>query len=153
MPNPPFDIRRVSPDRLELQIAGSLEEAWALEWERELRTQLRHCKPYSIGVLISLEAMTDYTLQARDVLVRVQAFLDEKANCTAYVADTPERRALAAWVRHHAEGPSVAIYENRALALRYLDGQHGAISALRPCVPTDGDEVGSVGDDEVGSVG
>lgn len=150
MPNPPFDIRRVGPDRLELQIGGSLGEAWALEWERELRTQLRHCQAYSIGVLISLEAMTDYTLQARDVLVRVQAFLDEKANSTAYVADTPERRALAAWVRHHAQGSNVAIYENRELALRYLDGQHGAISALRPCVPTADVEVGA---DEVDNVG
>jgi hypothetical protein len=145
------DIRRVSPDRLEVQAVGSLDETRVLEWERELRTQLRHCEPETLGILLSLEAMTDYSLQAREVLVRVQTFLGGKASCTAYVADTPERRALALWVRHHATGgPSVAIYATRELAQRYLDGEHGAISALRPCAA---DAVAAADDTDASSTG
>lgn len=130
----PPDIRRVSHERLELQVAGSLDEVSALEWERELRTQLRHCEAQSLEILVSLDAMTDYSLQGREVLVRIQAFLGTKAVSTAYVADTPERRALALWVRHHVTDSPVAVHPTRELALRFLDGEHDAISALRPCV-------------------
>jgi hypothetical protein len=102
-----FQLNRTPLDELAIELSGTLDEHTALLCEREVKTQLNQARAASLRVLWDLRALEAYSIEAREVLVRLQRFLSEKANRTVYVATRPEPRSLAVWVlrmANHRDG-------------------------------------------------
>ena len=143
-----FSLNRTLLDELAIELSGGLDENAALLCEREVRTHLNQAKGASLRVLWDLRALDSYTIPARDVLVRLQCFLGEKANRTVYVAARSEPRSLAVWVlrmSQHRDGHVARDLEDARAWLRERcdppTGQHarGPNSTMRPIPQGDAD--------------
>lgn len=123
MPICSFQLGRTLLDELAIELSGTLDENTALLCEREVRTQLNLARNSSLRVLWDLRELGGYSLDARDVLVRLQCFLADKASRTVYVAERAEPRSLALWVVRMANHRDAHIAPNLDLARAWLRGR------------------------------
>jgi hypothetical protein len=142
MITPPFHVSRPRHDELCIELREHLDEGTALACERELHTQAALAKDASLDVLWDLRELTGYTLEARNVLVRMQSFLGSKARRTVYVAERAEPRGLALWAVHMASHWHAHLSKDLASARAWLQGAEAAdsnvkrLASMRPPAPS-----------------
>ena len=98
-----FNITEGENGRLLVELQGKFDEPDARAFENELKQTLEGKSQSSTEVLFDLRKMSQCTILARAVLVRVQGYLAEKARRTAYLDDRPRFRGLALWIVHVSE--------------------------------------------------
>ncbi len=129
---PGYQIERAVPDELTIRLAGVLDEATLLACERDTRMQLKLAKSGSLHLLWDLQQVTGYSIEARAVLARLQAFLTDKAGRTVYVASRPEPRSLALWAVHMAGALQARVAQELEPARAWLRGGGGPDTGVRP---------------------
>jgi hypothetical protein len=123
MTSPGFRVSRTAVQRLTIELLGVLDEETALRCERETRTDLAAAADGSLRVLWDLSTVTSYSLEARGVIVRLQRFLAQKAQRTAYVAPDATPRSLALWAARMGNEAGACIAADQAGAEAWLSGQ------------------------------
>lgn len=93
---------RIKPiyNELRVEFDGSFSDSDAADLERELQRMVSVMPVGRYNVLMDMMGMTNYSISARDVLVRVQKSFAEFAKRTAYVANRPNILGMALWVAH-----------------------------------------------------
>lgn len=127
-----FQLTRTLLDELAIELSGSLDENTALLCEREVRTQLHQARDASLRVLWDLRALEGYSIPAREVLVRLQRFLADKANRTVYVAARTEPRSLAVWVLRMANHRDGHVARDLDAARAWLRDRNDPASGTHP---------------------
>lgn len=90
-------ISRNDSHRIDVYLNGSLERDVLVELETELRVQLASAPSGRLHVCVDLRRVDEYSLEARDVLIRLQRYVAGRAAGTVYFASGPAMRALALW--------------------------------------------------------
>lgn len=90
-------ISRSDSHRIDVHLDGSLERDVLMELETELRVHLASAPAGRLQVCIDLRRVDEYSLEARDVLIRIQRYVAGRAAATLYFASGPAMRALALW--------------------------------------------------------
>jgi hypothetical protein len=136
-----YSFARPFLDRFEIRLTGELDEAAMLQVETELGIRLAHAPMRQLHVIFDLRCVDDYSLQARDVFVRIQKFVASRARRTAYVADRPNLRALALWAVRISKDSSAQVVVSMPDAEAWL-GQPSTGGV--PTDPTPSDRVAPV---------
>ena len=98
-----FQVTQRGQSEVRVELLGSLDERLASEVEREVLRVVTALPPRNFCVVFETGKMTDCSMSARPVLVRLQQSLSVRARRTAYLDDRPRFRGLALWVVHVAE--------------------------------------------------
>jgi hypothetical protein len=127
-----FQIHRRTADRLDIELAGELDERIVLACEAEVRAQLSLAKAGGMSIAIDLLGLDGYSLAARDQLVALQRVLGDKAAQTAFVVRSSASRGLALWITHMVQGQVIKSFAQREDALSWLAGRVGPTTGVRP---------------------
>jgi hypothetical protein len=85
---------------------GPIDEQAASALEKAVAEAIGTLEKGTFNVVFNLRGVTDVSLDARPVLVKVQKLLATKAKRTAYYDDRPTFRGLALWIAHLAGDPN-----------------------------------------------
>jgi hypothetical protein len=96
--------------------------------------QLGVAKQGAFRVVVDLQTVVGYSLEARDALVALQRHLGGAASQTAYVTASSAGRALAMWTAHMMPNQVVKNFSNRDDAVGWLIGDVGPVSGVRSTV-------------------
>jgi hypothetical protein len=117
-----FKVCRRAADRLDVELAGELEEDVILACEAEVRAHLCVVKQGGVRITIDLLGLESYSLTARDQLVALQRFLGERAGQTAFLVGSSASRGLALWITHMVQGQVIKAFNRREDAAGWLSG-------------------------------
>lgn len=104
-----FSLVRDNNGLTQIAFAGQLAERELLAFETDLRVQLSAAPAQGLDIVIDLSAITDFSHECRDVLVRVHQFVATRARSLVLVANQPATRGLALWMSHMAGDRSARI--------------------------------------------
>lgn len=117
-----FNIRQVSPEEVRVELFGHLDARSAELLETDLAAAIGKLPAGSFGIHINTIGMTDCSMDARPVLVKLQKRLAAAARRTVYVDDRARFRGLALWVMHLAEDPNAKAVATIEQARQWLAG-------------------------------
>jgi len=129
-----YGIFRRGTDRLDIELRGELRVEDLSACEAAVRMQLGVAKQGAFKVVVDLQKVVGYSLEARDALVALQRHLGAAASQTAYVTASSAGRALALWTGHMTPDQVVKNFSNRDDAVGWLIGDVGPASGVRPMV-------------------
>lgn len=127
-----YGILRRGTDRLDIELRGELRVEDLAACEAAVRMQLGVAKRGTFKVVVDLEKVVGYSLEARDALVALQRHLGGAASQTAYVTASSAGRALAMWTVHMTPNQAVKNFSTRDDAVGWLIGDVGRASGVRP---------------------
>jgi hypothetical protein len=127
-----FQVCRRAADRMEVELAGELDESAVLACEAEVRAQLCVAKQGGVRLAVDLLGLESYSLTARDQLVVLQRFLGERAAQTAFLVGSSTSRGLALWITHMVQGQVIKSFARREDAANWLAcGSAGPSTGVR----------------------
>ena len=90
-----FTYERSEEHLVRIRLCGELSAETLAEFETEARVQLSLVKRERFSVCIDLRQVSDFTIEARDILERAQRIMARKAARTIYIADGSRASGLA----------------------------------------------------------
>ena len=129
-----YGIFRRGTDRLDIELRGELRVEDVAACEIAVRMQLGVAKPGSFRVIVDLQKVVAYSLEARDALVTLQRHVGNAASQTAYVTASSSGRALAMWTAHTTPNQVIKNFSSRDDAVGWLTGDVGPSSGVQPTV-------------------
>jgi hypothetical protein len=114
-------------NEVHVELAGSLDERLAADVEREVLSVVTPLPPGQFAVVFQTAKLSDCSMGARPVLVRLQQALSNRVRRTAYLDDRPRFRGLALWVVHVAEDRNAKAVATPEQLRQWLDSSVGRV--------------------------
>ncbi len=121
-----YQVKKTA-NEVHVELAGSLDERLAADVEREVLRVVTPLPPGEFAVIFQTGKLSDCSMGARPVLVRLQQALSNRVRRTAYLDDRPRFRGLALWVVHVAEDRNAKAVATPEQLRLWLDSAVGRV--------------------------
>lgn len=121
-----YQVKKTANEVL-IELAGSLDEQLAATVEQEVLRTVETLPTGQYSVIFQTGKLSDCSMGARPVLVRLQQALSNRARRTAYLDDRPRFRGLALWVVHVAEDRNAKAVATLEQLRQWLDATVGRV--------------------------